>query len=198
MYDDAFPTTRPPGLRRRSLPAGTELWRIDGSDPAAWSWVGFANPRVRFDSSSGAFRTRYAGTSFSGAARERYLDSGRLIPADHANHRIVQLISQRPIRILDLRTQANLDALDVDDRASTSHEPAVWHACHRLVDAARTWWGELDGIVYRSRTTPQGSTNVAFFSLDGFEVEDNRVLAACAVELDDLVLHHRFSIGFSY
>jgi len=185
-------------LRRRSLPAGTELWRIDANHPAGWDWVGFPTPRSRFDPSSGAFRARYAATSIAGAAREKYLDTGRLIPADHANHCLIHLATTRPLKVVDLRTQANLDALDVDDRINTSHEGLVWSACHRLADALPGWWDEADGIMYRSRTTPQTSINVAFFALDGFDVEGSRLLSTCVDELDELVLHHQFTVNFPY
>lgn len=193
-----FPATRPAGVRRRSLSAGTELWRIDSADPAGWDWVGFATARFRFDPASGAFRVRYAGTSVAGAAREKYSDTGRLIPADHASQHLVHLRATRPLLVVDLRTQSNLDALDVDDRINTSHEDMVWDACHRLADAITEWWDRLDGIVYRSRTTPRSSTNVAFFSLDGLAVEASGELSTCTVELDDLVLHDRFSVRFPY
>ncbi len=193
-----FPAARPARLRRRSLPAGTELWRIDANDPSGCDWVGFPTPRFRFDPSSGAFRARYASTSIAGAAREKYLDTGRLIPADHATQRLIHLVSTRPLKVVDLRTQANLDALDVDDRISTSHEGPVWTACHRLANAVTGWWDNVDGIMYRSRTTPQTSVNVAFFSLDGLDVEQSRVLATCVDECDELVLHHQFTVDFSY
>lgn len=53
----------------------------------------------------------------------------------------------------------------------------------------------LDGIVYRSRTTSATSTNLAFWSIDGLDV-DARELRSCSAELDDLVLHHHFTVGF--
>jgi len=155
------------------------------------------SPRYRFDSATGVFRTRYAGQSIHGAARERYLDTGLFIPVDHDEHLLVRLTTSRLFRVLDLRTEANLDALDVDDRISTSHEPVVWQSCHRLADAVQSWWPDLDGIVYRSRTTPATSTNVAIWSTDGFDVEA-RELRSCATELDDLVLHHHFTVDFDY
>jgi hypothetical protein len=171
------------------------MWRIDASAPTAWTWAGFSEPRHRFDSAVGAFRTRYAAQSIPGAARERYLDTGLLIPADHADHWLIRLTTTRPFRVLDLRTEANLGALGVDDRISTGHEPAVWDACHRLADAVRSWWPDLDGIAYRSRTTPATSINVAFFSTDGFSV-DAWELATCQDELDDLVQHHHVTVDF--
>ena len=173
------------------------LWRIEGSDPASWSWAGFPVPRHRFDSADGAFRTRYAGQSIRGAARERYLDTGLLIPSDHADHRLIGLTTTRRFRIFDLRTESNLDTLGADDRINTSHEPAVRDACHRLADALRRWWPNLDGIVYRSRTTPATSSNVAFFSTDGLDTA-SRPLDACTAELDDLVLHDHFTVDFDY
>ena len=192
-----FAVTRPTGLRRRALPVATELWRFDATPAGDWNWTGFPEPRYRFDSAVGAFRTRYAGRSVHGAARERYLATGRHIPADHADHHLVELVATRPFRILDLRTETNLDALDVDNRISTGHEPAIWDACHRLADAVRHWWDDLDGIVYRARTTPASSFNVAFFSIDGLAVS-SRPLADCSGELDALILRHGFTVGFDY
>ncbi|MCU0270148.1 MAG: RES family NAD+ phosphorylase [Acidimicrobiales bacterium] len=197
MYAAPYPADRPAGLRRRSLRAGTELWRIDSTEPSAWIWDGFATPRHRFDSATGLVRTRYAGQSMHGAARERYLDTGLFVPADHDEHRLVRLTTTRPFRVLDLRTESNLHTLDADDRINTSHEPDVWQACHRLVDAVRSWWPDLDGIVYQSRTTPATSANVAFWSIDGLDV-DARELPSCAAELDDLILHHHFTVDFDY
>ena len=197
MYAAPYPADRPAGLRRRSLRVGTELWRIDSTDPAGWVWDGFAAPRHRFDSATGAFRTRYAGESIHGAARERYLDTGLLIPTDHDEHLLVRLTTTRAFRVLDLRTESNVHVLGADDRINTSHETAVWQTCHRLADAVRSWWAEVDGIVYRSRTTPATSANVAFWSIDGLDF-DALELHVCAAELEDLVLHHHFTVGFDY
>lgn len=179
------------------MSAGTELWRIDAGRPEEWSWLGFPRPRHRFDPASGGFRTRYASTNLPGAARERYLDTGRYIPADHAAHHLVRLVNERPLRVLDLRTEANLDALDVDDQISTGHHPRVLATAHRLADAVRSWWDELDGIVYRSRTTPETSVNVAFFSLDGLAATTTPLADAGDV-LDDLVLTAGFTVGFDW
>lgn len=188
---------RPAGLRRRHLAAGTELWRIDADGPEAWRWAGFPGPRHRFDPESGRSRVRYAASSIHGAARERYLATGRYIPADHAGHHLVRLEARRALRVLDLRTEANLDALGLDDRVSTSLEAPVLAVCHQLADAIRGWWDQIDGIVYRSRTTPTTSANLAFFSLDGMAAT-SRTLAACQLELDDLVLRYEFTVGFEY
>jgi hypothetical protein len=109
----------------------------------------------------------------------------------------MRLTATRRFSVLDLRTEANLHALDADDRVNTSHEPDVWDACHRLADAIRDWWPDLDGIAYRSRTTPATSTNIAFFAADAFDI-DAWELATCVDELDDLVLHHHFTVDFDY
>lgn len=192
-----FPAVRPAGLRRRSLVAGTELWRFDASPPEAWDWAGFSFPRNRFDSAAGTFGSRYAATSVHGAARERYVATGRYVLADHHDHHLVRMVTTRPFRVVDLRTEANLGALGVDDRISTGRDADVWDACHRLADAVRQWWDDLDAIVYRSRTTPATSANVAFFSLDGLATT-SQLLHTCAAALDDLVLRHQFTIGFDY
>ena len=194
-YLDALPVRRPVGLRRERFDAGIALWRIDDTAPDAWTWDGFPAPRHRFDPASGAFRARYAGRSLVGAARERYRDSGLLIPADHASHRVVRLLAARPVRVFDLRRERNLDVLGVDDQINTGQHPAVWDTCHRLADAARTWWQDLDAIVYRSRTRPETSVNVAFFAADAFTVE-SWTLSARTDLLVELVLRHGFTVGW--
>ncbi|MHB1534180.1 MAG: RES family NAD+ phosphorylase [Acidimicrobiales bacterium] len=194
-YLHPLPTQRPVGLRRDRLETGIELWRIDPKPPATWSWDGFPNPRYRFDPESSAFRVRYGGRSVVGAARERYRDSGLFIPADHADHHLVQFVAARRLRVLDLRREQNLDVLKIDDQISTGQHPDVWHTCHRLADAASRWWTDLDAIIYRSRTTPATSTNVAFFSLDPFRIRNwplNQLVDAMA----DLVLRHGFTIDW--
>lgn len=190
-----LPDARPVGLRRRRVNAGTEIWRVDATEPAHWTWEGFPDLRYRFDPASGAFRTRYAGTTLIGAFRERYRATGLVIPADHAAHHLVRLVAARHLRVLDLRTEKNLDALVVDDQISTGQHAAVWATCHRLADAARRWWSDLDAIVYRSRTTPETSANYAFFTADAFAVE-SWVLADRTDVLTDLVLRHGFTVGW--
>jgi len=194
-YRAPLPDSRPAGLRRRRIAAGPEVWRIDAKEPAAWTWDGFRQPRYRFDPESGTFRTRYASSTHVGAFRERYRPTGRVIPADHAAHHLVRLAAARHLRVLDLRTERNLDALGVDDQISTGQHPDVWDTCHRLADAARRWWNDLDAIVYRSRTTPETSFNVAFFAADAFAVESWALTDRTDV-LADLVLRHGFTVGW--
>lgn len=194
-YRRALPLRRPAGLASRTVPAGVELWRVEAAAPADWTWNGFPQPRFRFDPVSGAFRTRYAATASEGAFRERYRDTGRTIPVDHSSQYLIRLVSTRPLRIFDLRTQRNLDALDVDDQISTGQRARVWQQCHHLADAARRWWPDLDAIVYRSRTTPETSINHAFFAHDAFTAESWE-LASRSDVLVDLVLRHDFTVNW--
>ena len=171
------------------------MWRVEAAEPADWTWNGFPQPRFRFDPVSGAFRTRYAATASEGAFRERYRDTGRTIPADHASQYLIRLVSTRPLRIFDLRTQRNLDVLDVDDQISTGQRARVWRQCHHLADATRRWWPDLDAIVYRSRTTPETSTNYALFADDAFSTE-SWTLGSRTDVLIDLVLRHDFTVNW--
>lgn len=195
MTASPWPAGRVPGLRLRRLGIGTGFWRLDRTESQQWDWGGFDVARHRFDPHAGTFRTRYAATSIAGAFRERYADTGLFVPADHADHFLVHLSTTRPFQILDLRTEANLFALGIDDRISTGHERDIWDACHHLVDAIRRWWPDLDGIVYRSRTTPESSANLAFWSTNGLDAHD-RILRTCGTELDDLVLRHHLTVDF--
>jgi hypothetical protein len=194
-YLNPLPARRPVGLRRRGLEPGTELWRIDAAPPASWVWDGFPAPRHRFDPASGSFRARYASRSLVGAARERYRASGLFVPADHARHHLVQLVATRDLRVFDLRAQHNLDVLDLDDQVSTGQHPDVWDTCHRLADAARIWWDDLDAIIYRSRTTPPSSLSVAFFATDAFQAQ-SWAFADRADIVADLVLNHGFTVDW--
>ena len=190
-----FPSARPAGLRRRSVPAGTILWRIDAQSPQRWEWDGFPGPRNRFDPASGRFRVRYAALSLAGAVRERYQATGLYVPADHRTHHVVRLEALRPVRVLDLRTELNLDALHVDDRISTGREHDVLEASHQLFDAGRAWWPDLDGLMYRSRTTPETSANLAFFSLEPFGTESTGLGDSPAL-LAEMVLDHGVTVGW--
>lgn len=192
-----LPVERPEGLTLLGLPTGTRFWRIDAEAPGTWSWEGFPRPRHRFDPADGSFRTRYASTRFYGAARERYLDTGRYVPAAHADHHVVALTATRPFRVLDLRNEDKLDRLGLDDRISTSHEPRIWDAAHLLAQRAHRWWDRIDGIVYRARTTPSSTSNLAIWSVDGCDLA-SRPLRQCVEELDDLVLRRDFTIDFTW
>jgi hypothetical protein len=196
-YRGPLPRDRPVGLASRVVRAGTELWRVEAAQPADWTWDGFPTPRYRFDPESGGFRTRYAATAHEGAFRERYRDTGRTIPADHATQYLIRLVATRPLRVFDLRTQRNLDVLDIDDQISTGQKMRVWQKCQQLADAARRWWPDLDAIVYRSRTTPETSTNYAFFSHEAFAAE-SRMLADRTDIINDLVLRHGFTVNWKF
>lgn len=169
------------------------LWRFDTVAHCHWSWQPFPIPRHRFDSAMGVRRVRYAATTANGAARERYRDTGRFIPADHAEHHVATVTGE--LSMLDLRREDVLDALRVDDRISTGREDAVWASCQQLTDQIWGWWGEdVHALMYRSRTTPQTSANVVFFAhapLDGA----SQALRTHHDLLDQLVLDG-FTIDF--
>ncbi len=169
------------------------LWRFDTVAYGRWNWQPLAIPHHRFDSATGARRVRYAATTVNGAARERYRDTGRFIPADHAEHHVATLTGE--LSMLDLRREDVLDALHLDDRISTGREAAVWASCQELSGRVREWWGEdVHALMYRSRTTPQSSANVVFYShapLDGV----SQVLRGHHDLLDELVLDG-FTIDF--
>jgi len=137
---------------------------------------------------------RYAAATAVGAARERYRDTGGLIPADHAGHHLVDLTGA--LTVLDLRREEVLDALGLDDRVSTSREPDVWHLCQGLTDLAVASWGDrLAGIVYRSRTTPETSANIAFVAAAGLQGR-SRELRRCTALLAELEALHGFTVDF--
>jgi RES domain len=179
---------RPPGLRLVRLEG--PFYRFDRTPSSAWDWTPHPTPRYRFDSS--LVRVRYAATTAHGAARERYRDTGSYIPPDHAGHYLVTLTGA--LSVLDLRKDAILDALGLDDRISTGHETDIWHRAQHLTELALGWFGErLEGIVYRSRTTPETSANLAFFSHSPLRARSIRLDRARRL-LDELIIRHGFTV----
>lgn len=170
------------------------MYRIEAQPFSRWDWAPRPRARFRFDSASGTLRVRYAATSSHGAARERYRDTGSYIPPDHAAHYLVTLTATAPVRVLDLRREPVLDVLGLDDRISTGHEPDVWESAQRLTDLVVAWWGEtVHGIVYRSRTTPETSANVALFHHAPLAGRSQR-LDRARTFLDMLVVRYGFTI----
>lgn len=99
------------------------------------------------------------------------------------------------VRVIDLRRDRTLDALGIDDQINTSRAPGVWTACQRLADLLLQWYGDrLEGIVYRSRTTPQHSAHLAFFehtpliATGGGPLGDHTELLAACVASDGFVV----------
>lgn len=94
--------------------------------------------------------------------RERFDGTDRVVSAAELDLHLVELTAT--VRVLDLRLDRNLDALGLDDQVSTSRAPGAWATCQALADLVHGWYGDrCHGIVYRSRTTPQRSANLAFF-----------------------------------
>ncbi len=94
--------------------------------------------------------------------RERFDAEGRIVSGTALASHLVELTGR--LRVVDLRRDATLDLLGCDDQISTSRAPGVWAAGQLLADRLVDWFGErLDGIVYRSRTTPARDANLAFF-----------------------------------
>jgi hypothetical protein len=182
-YPRRLPEHRPTGLR---LSVVRHAWhRLDATSPELWTWSVHHSPLHRFDSATGAFRVRYAGETPRVAMRERFDASGRIVSESDLGLHLVELTGS--VRVLDLRHDNNLDALGLDDRISTGRAPEVWATCHHLADLVASWYGErCHGIVYRSRTAPQRSANVAFFEHAPLTAHDRgslrdqiSLLAAC-------------------
>lgn len=195
-----LPAQRPAGLRRPRA-AEVTLTRVDTTDPATWSWEGFAQPYHRFDPLSGGFRVRYAGWTPRTALRERFPE--RRIPEGDADLRLVTLRGR--VRMLDLTSEKVLDALDIDDRISTGRLPQVrtaerpdpfLDACGRLTDLVAGWWDGVHAIRYRSRTTPS-QTNVAFCQHADLD-PDAVPLAAATDVLVRAVVGDGFSVPVSW
>lgn len=125
--------------------------------------------------------------------RERFDRDRRQLAVTHLDLHLVRLVGS--VRVLDLRRDDTLDALGLDDQISTSRAPAVWAAGQRLIDLVRDWFGErCHGVVYRSRTTPQRSANLAFFEHAPVEARDLGRLRAQPTLLDSCILSDGFTV----
>lgn len=190
------------------LPDGLELtrtagpwFRFDRNPPAGWTWDPFSTPKHRFDSASGSHRVRYGATGFAGAARERFDGAGRVVARSDHDHWLVELTGT--LQVVDLRLDNTLDALGVDDRVNTGRlaldrqdGDGVLDTCGTLADRLLNWFGtDVHGIVYRSRTTPQRSVNLAWFAHAPLMVARTaQVRDIDEDRLADLVVMHRFHL----
>jgi hypothetical protein len=140
-------------------------WRIDEAKPAAWTWDPFPTPRHRFDPPSARFRVRYAASTPTAAARERF--PARTPTEADGNLRLVRLDGSPSA--LHLTRQSTLDALGLDDRASTGrldeadvHGDPLLATAQQLSDSVYDWWdGVPPLLVYRTRSTPS-ARSIAF------------------------------------
>jgi len=137
-------------------------YRLDSQDSRRWNWTAFGQPRHRSDSPTATFRVRYAGNAQRVAMRERFDADGRIVSADALDLTLMQRTGR--LHVLDLRTDRTLDVLGLDDQINSARAPDVWTSCQQLADLVHRWYGQrCHGIVYRPRTTPQCSANLAFF-----------------------------------
>lgn len=168
-------------------------YRLDNQMPDEWTWESYPTPQSRFDSAIGAGRVRYAADAPRTAMRERFDREERRIDAVALRMHVVELSGT--VAALDLRRDRTLDALGLDDQINTGRAPGVWAACHRLADLVQDWFGpRCGGIVYRSRTTPQQSANLAFFSHAALRARDLGPLITQESLLAECVLSDGFTV----
>lgn len=168
-------------------------WRIDATAPADWAWRPFPRPRHRFDPAAGGHRVRYAARTERGAFRERFHDSRRRIGGAQAGLWVIELTGR--LRVLDLRSERTLDLLGLDDEVNVGRDPRVLAATQRLMARLIEWYGEdLHGVVYRSRTTPRTSANLAFLPWAPLAAVDEGRLESRRGTLAALVLDDGFTV----
>lgn len=187
---------RPVGLR--TAPAAGQWWRIDATEPAAWSWAGFPTARHRFDPTSGRFRVRYGANRPVAAACERFPE--RTITTADGGHFLVVLTGSPPA--VHLTHQHNLDALELDDRISTGRIDQTWpqadpllQMCQNLADAVHDWWAPqpAPALCYRTRSVPS-ARSLAFSVRTEWHGQTARPLREATDLLADLVVHHDFTV----
>ena len=173
----------------------TAWWRIDAASPDDWAWEPFPALRHRFDSATGLFRVRYAARTERAAFRERFSDEGRRLSASHGEDHVVEIGGS--LRVLDLRSEHNLDLLHLDDEANVGRDLRVLRTTQLLAARLVDWYGDsLHGVLYRSRTTPSASPNLAFFGSAPTTVTDRGRLGDRTATLARLILRDRFAVEF--
>jgi hypothetical protein len=144
---------------------------------------------------------RYAASDLVAAACERF-PSRALTEAD-GRLLLVKLDTKSDAgpSALHLTHQTNLDALGLDDRASTGRldrpgpdgDPLL-AVCQALSDAVFDWWdGAPPALVYRTRTVP-AARSVAFTHTVRWTTRRGRPLRDATGLLALLVTHHGFTV----
>lgn len=101
------------------------------------------------------------------------------------------------MRVLDLRSEQTLEVLRLDDEANVGRDPRVLRTTQLLSDRLVDWYGDaLHGLLYRSRTTPSASPNLAFFDAAPIELSDRGPLAGRTATLARLIIRERFAVEF--
>jgi hypothetical protein len=100
--------------------------------------------------------------------------------------------------VVDLRTDDTLDALGLDDQISTSRARPVWSTAQELGDLlwrhAVAAGRKAPALLYRSRTTPQHNSNVAFFGHSVAEIVGARRLRDLPALLDAVITADDFTV----
>lgn len=178
----------------RTRPVEGRWWRIEADPPERWTWDGFEQPRNRFDPASGRFRVRYTARTPVTAARERF--PHRRMHETDGDLWVVPL--DGPVRVLALTHQDTLDALALDDRASTGRigadDDPLLEVCWHLSDAVHDWFAPRQpAILYRSRRLPS-SRNLAFTETSDLRSGTAHPLREATALLTVLVARHGFAV----
>jgi hypothetical protein len=160
----------PPRLRRPSSFEGpipevvfleweAPLFRIQDSDVLGYR--AYPSPIYRFDAPAGEYAVIYANDSEVGVFAEVYVDRGRRLGMEDARRHLVRILPGRPLRLVDLRADDTLAALDLDARISVGDD---YGACQEWALAFYERWSEVSGVCYAARNAGPTTRNVALFA----------------------------------
>jgi len=158
---------RPCACRR--VRAGPTPWGfVEAAPPAAVERPGFRPAANASTRSPGHFRTRYAASNLVGrnSGGNAHRPTGLMIPADQAPTTTWLRLSPPAPASLDLRTEANLDRLGVDDQIIPASNPDVWapatgRRCRKRCGRTRRPWIGWSSNGRRKRRKRR--SNYAFF-----------------------------------
>ena len=121
----------------------------------------YPTPRYRFDAPAGQYPIVYTNDSRVGVFAEVYVDRGRRLGSKDADRRLVEIVPERPLPIIDLLSDDILAALDLDERISTGED---YERCQQWALALYETLPELCGISYGARCAGRATANVALFA----------------------------------
>jgi hypothetical protein len=100
------------------------LFRIQ--DSGVLGYRAYPEPLHRFDAPAGEYAVVYANDSEVGVFAEVYVDRGRRLGMEDARRHLVRILPGRPLRLVDLRADDTLAAVDLDARISVGDD---YEAC---------------------------------------------------------------------
>jgi hypothetical protein len=136
-----------------------QLWRIQRSPEP--DHKRYPSPRHRFDAAGGRYAAIYTNDDKVGTLGEVYVDRGRRLGRQEGKRHLVRITATSALRLVDLRSDETLSALDLDARISTGED---YEACQKWALALYEALPDIAGLRYAPRKAGEGCSNVVLFA----------------------------------